>query len=302
MSFSKARRVFLTPPLLQSIQKRELPSEVVSFFLLKMAQFIPYRRLRVLPPEFYHSAVLHSKCSEWKQFIHPDSPIVCLPVFESGRWVLVVVASTEKRVIAHYLDCQNPDGFMLPVSSRIMQFIDAAYDELAAEAHKPLVVSKPIQTPPAIQPSDSGVFVVSYFAAIVRALVEHGMERSDLGKAITNASFDRIFTRERLEQEAKRTWTDCMKPRLCWGTMVPDKCRPYVRLNLRKSTIEPTVDPVDADIPDNVAIVDLIEQNPEILWLSEAKLLAFDTIKQGELVSKLGLAHEEAQKLASFYD
>jgi len=183
-----------------------------------------------------------------------------------------------------------------------MQFIDAAYDELATEAHKPLVVSKPIQTPPATQPSDSGIFVVSHFAAIVRALVENGMERSDLDQVIANASFDRIFSRERLEQEVKRTWTDSMKPRLCWGTMIPDKCRPYMRLNLRKSTIETTVAPVDADMPDDVAIVDLLEQEPEVLWLSETKLLAFDTIEQSELVSKLGLAREEADKLASFYD
>jgi len=110
MPFSKSHRAFLTPTLLQNIQKHELPSDAVSFLLLKMAQFIPFQRLRVLPPAFYHSAVLQSKCAEWKQFVRPDAPVVCLPVFESGRWVLVIVVSTGKRVIAHYLDCQNPES------------------------------------------------------------------------------------------------------------------------------------------------------------------------------------------------
>lgn len=219
----------------------------------------------------------------------------------------MVVVSTATWVIARYLDCQNSDGFLLPVCSRIVQFIDAACDTMsksnvASDVAKPLVVSKAIQTTPATQPIDSGVFIVSYFAAIVHALTEYDGEHDNLDRVIASASFDRIFSREQLEMEARWSWTDCMKPRIHWGRRCPDQCRPCLRLNLRRSSIQPPALREVANESLDAAVIYLLDEQPELQWLSEGELLPFDVIQRSELVDKLGLTHEEARKLAPFYD
>lgn len=71
-------RAFLTPEALQTIKKKELTADAVLFFFMKMAQFLPYQRLRVLPPNFYNSVVQKSKLGEWQPFLDSNLPVVCL--------------------------------------------------------------------------------------------------------------------------------------------------------------------------------------------------------------------------------
>lgn len=195
--------------------------------------------------------MLESKFHEWQIFMTADAQIVCLPVYDSDRWVLVVVVSADSRVVVNYLDCQNPDGYVLPVCSRITQFIDAAYNAVSTKSEKtgsmtPLVVSKVIPTVRACDVKDSGVHLVSYFAAIIRALsCSDGGTTSD-AQLVANASYDQVFSREKLHQEATASWMDALEPRICWGRRLADTWRPCLRLNLQKSTIDPRASSTDS--------------------------------------------------------
>jgi hypothetical protein len=299
-------RIFLTPEMARSVMADELSEDIVTFFLLKMAQFVPCKRLCVARPSFYSSTVLESKFHEWQVFMTADAPIVCLPVFDSGRWVLVVVVSTDSRVVVNYLDCQNPDGYVLPVCSRITQFVEVAYNALSIGSGKlsftpQLVVSKAIPTTRASNAKDSGVHVVSYFAAIIRELISRDRTTSD-AQLITNACYDQIFSRERLHEEVAESWRDALEPRICWGRRLTAQWRPCLRLNLRMSSLDPCRTTADFQPANELAVLYLFDYQNEVQWLPRQELTALNAVHMDELIDKMSLTPDEVEALTPFYN
>lgn len=306
-AFSDPFRMFLTPEMVRSVMASELSEDIVMFFLFKMAQFVPCKRLCVARPNFYRSAVLESKFHEWRGFMTADAPVVCLPVFDNDRWVLVVVVSTESRVVVNYLDCQNPDGYVLPVCSRITQFVEASYNATRISNEKlslmpQLVVSKAIPTVRAGNAKDSGVHVVSYFAAIIRELISRDRATASDAQLITNACYDQIFSRERLHEEITESWRDAVEPRICWGRRLTAQWRPCLRLNLRMSSLDPCRTTADFQPANEVAVLYLFDDQDEVQWLPRQELTALNVVHVDELIDKMSLTSDEVAALIPFYN
>lgn len=270
----------LTLEMLRGIQSDEFTDDIVMFFLMRMAQLIPSKQLRVLPPSFYHSTVVESRVDGWREFMRGNSPVVCLPVMDSGRWMLIVVASTPSRGQVFYLDSNNNDGYVPRVFMRVVRFISAAWSS-TDNVTKRLVDDKDeIETATAAaHTKDFGLHVVSYFAAIVRALRGADGEAVTTPDVIKSASYDTVFTRHQLVEDTKHAWKDALETSVCWGRRPSGTWRPCMRLNLLRTTIYPDATTSAVGSARDVAVVFLFDGPNEVKWLEHSAPKPLETVQ-----------------------
>ena len=190
-------------------QNEWINDDMIMFMCQRMAQVIPYSRLRLLSSHFFDTCILKGKTAFWKFF----QPVVCLPICVNSHWVLVAIVTQLDSTTVFYFDSLNRKNAVKKSAKQVAGFLRAAGLKTVAE--------KAIKVPVQENGIDCGLHVISHFLTIVSIMDKNDDDK--IAKVISKHKFNSVIERKDLKEEIEDAFSETLYHKAYWGKYALDK-------------------------------------------------------------------------------
>jgi len=183
--------------------KAWLNDDMICALCSRLAQAIPYERLRVLDANYYTTIIEHDRVGDW--LASRPRPLTCLPVCVSAHWILIVIVSLQSATIFH-MDSLSDGGIGRKVAETISIFISKTGTTTNVAE---------IKVPAQCNGHDCGVHVVSNFETVVKIMDQ--VQDDQLVDALKSETFKWVGSREDFLKDLDDAFQDSGRRWVYWA-------------------------------------------------------------------------------------
>ena len=264
-----------------------LNDDMIRFMCVRMAQVVPFERLRLLSSHYYDTVILGDKVSKWDA----QQPVVCLPILSNHHWVLVVIVSDSENKAVFYFDSLNKKNAVKPAAKVVAAFLRVA--------GVPNVNVKAIKVPQQDNGNDCGLHVISHFASIVRIVDKFDNEK--IAKEISRYKFNTIIDRAEAKKDIEDAFSEALYHKAYWGKYSsvgsPTMWWPCRRISVRLAKrLDPSKRPAG-----KIPVIWMKKEIGDILWVMSDHLKPLSESTLGEMIAQCSFTVEETDLLRIAY-